>query len=645
MMQLTLAFWLSNTAVAAEHTIGVVVGAFSEWNAECLERSPHGPPDCRNEGRRLRHAGEDAWRFAYLLQARLLPSDILTFTELEDDLLVGGRGSQMLTDHLRLAGGATMAEIREGVSARATEIRASEGDDTRISIILYISSHGSRAGFHLEDGIHSYMDFIEEIRIAADPSGTARIEAVLSDACDSASMSVKGSVIANTSARLVERAETVEVSVYDKTDEVSVLRGGVLSYVLRSALVGGADYDNNGELEAREMLDYLESYRGAFGSYYTPVVRARGSWDTIKLVDDRLAATLYVGEDVVHQPTRWLVTVPVGSASDERTVILADVFSEAVPVGGKALTLPPGEYEIWQLPYLAPGVDGGAFRADFVYDVREGRRLLGQRCRIVLTAGAEASFEDCFERTDTDVLLSMDSELVEEEQLRRVRGSVDDVIGTFPNALPLARPTPDYRLRVQNERLLDQAMTYSFASTVSSNLEPRSGMLVGGRVAATRVPRDGELLLRAGIDTQAEVLGEDASNAFVLSATAGVGRPLLTGAQLHVGGFLDGVVGMQGERSYLLSELPSTRSALMVGVDAGISASFSRRTWSVRGFGVGAEVLWSPRFSQAVVPAEYSWIVPKDVVLRPDLGRMSVRAAVTFTPTPKALGAHRKEMP
>jgi hypothetical protein len=555
-------------SLAQARPLAIVVGSFHQW-------VPCDSGMCLTEVNSLQHTDEDAWRWAFLQRARLPVEDILVFTELDETLKAR---NAMLGDagQVPIAGLPTMAAI-EAV------LRARPSSDEPIELLLYFSSHGSMEGFHLEDQVIRQGAFIEKVT-AALRAGPVTVGGVFADACYSGrSKSVTS--LAPHGYQGVKAGNHLDVAVRGKTDEVQSIQGGQLSYWLRSALIGGADLNDDG-LIAQEVLDFILSHPGDWGD---PILSANGNDAPVALFDGQKTATYRIdNRSQVGQAARWYVSLKIGEGEQARYVPLADIFIRETPNGAvqyRNLTLPGGfSYAFWMVPYQPIG-------GDRYQRIQQGfsEGLNSWRCTVPLKPGQKHTAGCTGTAADIHNLLGHSAEAEISRSDRISRGIVEDLLNQHPRSLP----APTHALHWHNSRLRMLGWAMGAGVRVESNLFERAAQPAGLTLGASYTPDTGRTRLAVAISGLAEVRSSEPSLGRWGQLEGGLEWAAFTGLHTQIGLQVSGVGGLVHFLSTLETANPISQSAVFVGADFGPAITLRRRRWALTLTGS-----WAPRFVQ-----------------------------------------------
>lgn len=118
-------------------------------------------------------------------------------------------------------------------------------------VLFYFSGHGVQGGLVCYDGIVAYNDFFAMMKRCP-----ARHKVIIADACYSGKMRGGGRSY---------RPDNKQVMLFlasrsnEKSMEMSGLRNSVFTAYLSRGLRGGADYDRNRTITARELYNYVHN--------------------------------------------------------------------------------------------------------------------------------------------------------------------------------------------------------------------------------------------------------------------------------------------------------------------------------------------------------------------------------------------------
>jgi hypothetical protein len=279
-----------------------------------------------DDERSLRYADDDAWRAAYLLAPSV------------DRLVVLAEPDESTRDRdwPALDGAPTASALVDAIG----DVLTDEPDQ----VVLFLAAHGTSERITLADGEHDFAALRARIQGLLDDDDQLLL---IGDVCLSARwrgdslgvVQADGPVFPPVDPSVNGNWEVVVDSV---TPEDEALAGGVFSYLVLSGLMGAADANGDGSVDAQELSDFVHSYAAGSRVPFIPVVRSPDGPDA-HLPWQARGLQLQLAAD---EPTRWVVALEDGP-------IVAEAFTAAGE--SRALTLPAGSYRVLELPCKQQG--------------------------------------------------------------------------------------------------------------------------------------------------------------------------------------------------------------------------------------------------------------------------------------------------
>ncbi|MFT5461092.1 MAG: hypothetical protein ACI9K2_007617 [Myxococcota bacterium] len=306
--------WLAIAALAAPTPALLVVSSPVYWQ----EGGDCGEARCAAPDLALRHVEADAFRAAWLLGAGVAAEHTVVLSP--DDGALPWRVAP------------SEAATHEAVLAAIAHL----GEAGPLDLVVVLSAHGTEAEVHLADAPVQTSELRARLVAAAGEGGRVTL---IADSCHSSRW--RGDLAVGTESRFPDlrqsRDRMIEFVVRGPTPEDDGLGGGLFGYTILSGLIGSADLDGDGVVEAQELSDHVHAYASGADFAFQPVVRVPRPGQVTRLPDLRVDGGVVLP---AAESARWVVRLVDGP-------IVAEVLVDARPV---PVALPPGSYVVTAVP-------------------------------------------------------------------------------------------------------------------------------------------------------------------------------------------------------------------------------------------------------------------------------------------------------
>ena len=206
----------------------------------------------------LQFTDEDVVRFAGALRGLVDPKDMQVLM-VPDDL----SEAQARALGLNTWANPTRENFRRAVTRLGTKIDRAHDRNQHVRLFVFISAHGDRQGVHLDDGLLK----AEVLRAELAAMGADELLVVADSCFSTAWFGFKGDPADKSPAVLpldaladalrgLDQAGSVTAQSYTREDR-GLIRGGILTHVVSTALAGPADLDMDGMIRYDELSGYL----------------------------------------------------------------------------------------------------------------------------------------------------------------------------------------------------------------------------------------------------------------------------------------------------------------------------------------------------------------------------------------------------